>query len=403
MKKAFIIVFSALIAFTVFATTVLATPSNILYLLNWGEYIDMSLLAEFESTYHCQVVLETVTSSEAMYQKIAASTTSYDVAIPGDYTVAELHEEGLIRRLDVNNPDLPYLGAYKTSFSDDLSSLIYEYMKDEHGVYNDYFMPYFWGAYCAIYSSRPGEEEVEAALKEKGFEAFYNRNLYSSPKKIGMYDTARWILASYLLSQGLDPNITDRDGSKDDDLSPAMVEEAKSKLKEAHFDEFGNDQLKRNVATGSLDMCFTQLGDFFDTLFLSLEEGKSIEFNVVVPKVTAAFFDSMVIPSTCQNYSLANKFINFMLNPEKAYQNAKAIGYSPTLKSVVELYKEDARKGAYYFGETDSKDSLLLSDFLSRYPVYLDPLAGKKDAVYMLEPKSIRYLTTCETIFNSLA
>lgn len=68
MKK-IIIGLMGLSLFTVFAVLVLASPSNILYFLNWGEYIDMNLVQRFEQEKNCQVILETVTSSEAMYQK----------------------------------------------------------------------------------------------------------------------------------------------------------------------------------------------------------------------------------------------------------------------------------------------------------------------------------------------
>ena len=131
---------------------------------------------------------------------------------------------------------------------------------------------------------------------------FVDRSLYASPAKIGMYDTARWIVASYLMSQGKDPNLTHLDGSTEGDIEPALQTEIIEALKEAHFDEFGNDALKRNVASGSLDLCFTQLGDFFDALYLAYSEGKNeIDFNVNVPSTSAAFFDAMVIPTTCQN------------------------------------------------------------------------------------------------------
>ena len=56
MKK-IIIGLMGLSLFTVFAVLVLASPSNILYFLNWGEYIDMSLVQRFEQEKNCQVIL----------------------------------------------------------------------------------------------------------------------------------------------------------------------------------------------------------------------------------------------------------------------------------------------------------------------------------------------------------
>lgn len=401
MKKILIVALSFLICFTTFALLILSTPSTTLYLLNWGEYIDKDLVSKFEEKYHCQVIEEDVTSSEAMYQKITSQTTSYDVAIPGDYTVHQLYNEGYLRELDVLNKEYENLSSYQTIFSDGLSSLMKTYMvNEENKEFNSYFMPYFWGSYSLIYSKK--KEDVGPVMKENGFASLYDRSLFSEKVSIGMYDTARWILSSYLLSKGLDPNITSYDGKKDGDLSDEIKKDCIKALKEIAFDQFGNDSLKRNVANGSLDFCYTQLGDFFDTLYLVYSENDNpdISFDVYVPSTTAAFFDSMVIPTTCQNYTLANCFIDFMLESENAYQNANTIGYSPCLKSVVSLFEENASKGENYY--EDDKKSLPLKDFLNRYPYYLNPLYGT-EKVYMLEPKSKEYLTTCETIFNNLA
>ncbi len=403
MKKLFLSTLAFLVAFTVFAAVYLSTPSTTLYLLNWGEYIDKDLVTQFEKEYHCQVIEEDVTSSEAMYQKITSKTTNYDVAIPGDYTVHQLYNEGYLMELDVKNSEYEMLSDYQNIFSDGLTSLLKKYMVDDNGdEFNSYFMPYFWGSYSMIYSLK--NDEVGDVLKDKGFEALWNRSAFSSSVSVGMYDTARWVLASYLMGKGLNPNITSYDGREDNDLSDEIKSDCINALKTMKFDEFGNDSLKRNVANGSLDFCFTQSGDFFDALYLTYSEssGMDVNFNLYVPKVTSAFFDSMVIPTTSQNYQLANQFINFMLRKDNAYQNATSIGYSPTLKSVNTLFEENAKNGEYYYYDEDADRKLLLSDFLEAYPYYLNPLYGTEQ-VYMLEPKSREYLTTCESIMNNLA
>ena len=402
MKKVLIISLSFLVCFTIFASIVISTPSTTLYLLNWGEYIDHELVAQFEEEYHCQVIEECVTSSEAMYQKITAGSTSYDVAIPGDYTVHQLYDEGYLVNMAIDDTRYENLNNYKDIFSTQLSDLMATYMVNEEGKeFNSYFMPYFWGAYSMIYTT--SKEDVGQTLKSNGFKGLYDRSLFSSDVKIGMYDTARWIVASYLMANDYDPNITSYDGSKEDDLSTEIKNDAIEALQRVKFNEFGNDSLKRDVANGTLDFCFTQLGDFFDALYLVYDESEDdINFDVIVPETTSAFFDSMIIPKTYQNYDLANAFINFMLDPTHAYQNATAIGYSPTLKSVVSLYEEAAENGEYYYGEEGQDRSLTLKDFLAQYPMYLNPLVNSK-TVYMFEPKSNQYLTTCETVLNSLA
>lgn len=400
MKK-IIAAFSALVLFTIFAVSVLMTPNNILYFLNWGEYIDHSLIEKFQTEYHCQVIEETVTSSEAMYQKITSNTTEYDVAIPGDYTVHQLYNEGKLKQMKVDDSNYKYLSSYKTMFNSSLSNIMKTYMvNDENNEFNSYYMPYFWGAYSILYNSQ--KDDVQEVIENNGFASFYDRSLFKEDVKIGMYSTARWIVSSYLLSKGLDPNITSYDGKKENDFDSELKSDIIKNLKEIKFDEFGDDSLKRNVANGTLDFCYTQLGDFFDTLYLLCSESnvQNDNFHVYIPNTTACFFDSMVIPTTCQNETLANAFINFMMNPENAYQNARTIGYSPTLKEVDELFIKNADEGEMYY--EDSDNSLSLKEFLNKYPMYLNPLYNSKN-VYLLEPKSNDYLTTCETIFNNLA
>ncbi len=400
MKKILLISLSFLILYTTFACIVLSTPSDILYLLNWGEYIDEELVRQFEEQFHCQVIEEDVTSSEAMYQKITSKTTSYDVAIPSDYTVTELYEEGYLKELDVTNVALKNLSSYQDIFQEDLNDLIKKDMVDKEGNhFSSYFMPYFYGSYCLLYSEK--KEDVKEVIKENGFASLYDRSLYKEDVRLGMYSNARWIVSSYLLAKGYDPNITSFDGVLEDDLSDDVKQAIVDSLKTVRFDEFGDDSLKRNIANGSLDVCFTQSGDFYDVLYLSLQQKqKNISFSMNIPKKTAAFFDSMVIPSTCHDEKLANEFINYMLNPNVAYQNARTIGYSPTLKSVSDLFKEDASRGVNYY--EDDSFSYSLKDFLSDYPLYLDPLKNA-ESFTLLKPKSKDYLTTCETIFNNLA
>ncbi len=395
MKK-IISIFLFLIVFTIVSVMILNSGSgnNTLYLLNWGEYINQDLISRFEKEYNCVVVEETVTSSETMYQKIVSNTTSYDVAIPGDYMVTKLTNEGLLKPIDINNPELPNLHQ-NDMFVDELVKI-----RDKYNFSDEYSLPYFWGAYSILYNTR--YEETEKVIQENGFNALFNRDLFKEDVKIGMYSTARWTLSAYLMSQNLDPNTEDFDTQK-------IV----SAIKSANIDVWGDDQLKRQTATGKLDLAFTQLGDFFDGLWLSLEEGldvnengetglDALSFNVNVPKNTSAFFDAMVIPRTSKNYTLANQFINFMLEPQNAYENALAIGYCPTLNSVVNLYQEAAKNGKYYYENKENPSrSVSMQEFIDKYPVYLNPLVNSDiEQVTLFEPKTADYMTLCETIIN---
>lgn len=49
---------------------------------------------------------------------------------------------------------------------------------------------------------------------------------------------------------------------------------------------------------------------------------------VIPPEGSNLWFDNIVIPKTSKNQEGAYDFINFMLKPEVAKQNAEYIGYS---------------------------------------------------------------------------
>ena len=64
----------------------------VLRVYNSGEYMDTSLIEDFQKEYNCKVVYETFDSNETMYTKLQ-SGAEYDVIIPSDYMIERLISE----------------------------------------------------------------------------------------------------------------------------------------------------------------------------------------------------------------------------------------------------------------------------------------------------------------------
>ena len=114
------------------------SSGNTLTIFNWGDYIDETLIEKFEEETGIKVVYETFDSNEAMLTKIQQGGTSYDVAVPSEYTIEKMKKEGLLIPLD--HAKLPNLKYIDPRFID---------LPFDPG--NKYSIPYFWGTVGIVY------------------------------------------------------------------------------------------------------------------------------------------------------------------------------------------------------------------------------------------------------------
>ena len=74
--------------------------AGVVNVYNWGEYIDMSVLEDFEAETGIKVNYQTFESNEALYGKLAGGAGGYDVIIPSDYMIGQLIEEDMLEPLN---------------------------------------------------------------------------------------------------------------------------------------------------------------------------------------------------------------------------------------------------------------------------------------------------------------
>jgi spermidine/putrescine transport system substrate-binding protein len=223
MKKVIVLVTTVLIVLTLSAC---GGSTEKLYVLNWGDYMDLDLVEEFENEFNVEVVYEEVGSNEEMDVKIKAGTTKYDIVIPSDYMVDKLRQQDLLNEIDFS----------KLSSLDDVS-----FITDATDLYADfdfssYMVPYFWGTVGIMYNTDTVNEEDLT-----GYDVLFDTE---TSYKIGMYDSARDSVGAALLYLGYDIN-----SNVDSEL-----DEAETALKNGVFEIFGEDNLRGQVIEGNLDM-----------------------------------------------------------------------------------------------------------------------------------------------------
>ena len=74
-----------------------------IYVFNWGDYIDESVISRFEKETGIKVVYDVFSTNEDMYVKIQAGGSSYDVAFPSDYMIKRMIDEDMLEKINFDN------------------------------------------------------------------------------------------------------------------------------------------------------------------------------------------------------------------------------------------------------------------------------------------------------------
>ena len=86
-----------------FIALVLAACSDdrpVLRLYNWGDYLAQDVIEAFENEYNCKIELDTFDSNEAMYAKLTAGASGYDIVVPSSYMAKPMYDQGMLEKLD---------------------------------------------------------------------------------------------------------------------------------------------------------------------------------------------------------------------------------------------------------------------------------------------------------------
>ncbi|MBQ3150025.1 MAG: spermidine/putrescine ABC transporter substrate-binding protein [Clostridia bacterium] len=263
---------------------------------NWGEYIDMSAVYEFEKTYGIDVNYTTYASNEEMYAKVSSGAASYDIVIPSDYMIGKMIEEGLLAELDFANiPNYSLIG-------DEYKNLAFD-------PDNKYSVPYTWGTTVVMYNKSVVDP---ADVKDKSLDLLWNEK-YSG--QILMFDNPRDAFGLALHKLGYSMNTT----------NPDEWEAAAKELKKQKpiLQAYVMDQIFDKMSSGEAAIAPYYAGD----ALIIQESNPDIEY--FIPKEGANMFvDSMCVLKNSQHKTEAEMFINFMCNTDVAVMTAEMIGYA---------------------------------------------------------------------------
>ncbi|MFT9850540.1 ABC transporter substrate-binding protein [Aneurinibacillus sp. REN35] len=328
----FIVSFALLYMTTYLNSSQGYSGSNTLTIYNWGDYIDPDLVKQFEKETGIKVIYQTFDSNEAMMTKIAQGGTTFDVAVPSEYAISKMKEEKLLLPLDhAKLPNLKYINQRFMNLSFDKN--------------NQYSVPYFWGTVGIIYNP-----EMLKGKEMTSWNDLWDEDLRNN---ILLVDGAREVMGMGLNSLHYSLN----------DTNEAHLQEAKQKLDTLtpNVKAIVGDEIKMLLANEEAAVGVVWSGDASEIM----DENEKLDY--VVPKEGSnLWFDNMVIPKTARNLEGAHQFINFMLEPEHAAQNAEYVGYSTPNEKAMEYLPEEIASDTRFYPEPSVTEKLEVYENLGK-------------------------------------
>ena len=123
------------------------------------------------------------------------------------------------------------------------------------------------------------------------------------------------------------------------------------------------DEIKMYMINEEASVAVTFSGEAADMMW----ENEHLHY-VIPPEGSNLWFDNIVMPKTVKNKEGAYDFINFMLEPENAAQNAEYIGYSTPNEEAKALLPKDISSDEQFYPSDDTISHLeVYKDLGSKY------------------------------------
>ena len=279
-----------------------AAPDGALTLriLNWNNFIAPGLLKVFEQRHGVTVSEDTFGSMEELTHLISERPGLYDVIVPTSHFVSQLRARGLLATLDKTR--LPHARNVDPMF-----------MSATHDPGSRYCVAYLWSQLVVAYHPARVLGPIER------WSDLFSR---VRPGRIALLRESREMLGIALLILGHSPNTTD----------PAEVKAARDYLaaRAAHVHTYAPDTGQDLLESGLVDAVVEWSGD---VAALRQRRPEIRQVNPAEGSVLSAA--SLCVPRASRHRELAERLIDFLLEPASGAAIAMASGFpTPNVAAV---------------------------------------------------------------------
>ena len=305
-----------------------------LHIYTWSDYIAPDVKAGFEKALGCRIIIDTFDSNEAMYAKLKAGGTGYDIITPTSYQIATMAREKMIVELD--HRKVPNLADFDSRFAPQIIDRTFKYN-----------IPYSvtYGGFVYL------KNKIPAGAAADSWDILANPALKG---RVTLLDVIRETTGGALMFLGHSINST----------NPAEIAAATEKVLEwrSNIRKFDAESYKTEVPSGASFLAHGYSTDSVQVIVGDEDEGLEARPDIafVLPKEGFSIaFDEMVLAAGAPRPDLAYAFMNYIYDGEVAKVNMEFICGPVPVKKGIDMLDEEYRNLIILDGETIARGQVL--------------------------------------------
>jgi Spermidine/putrescine-binding periplasmic protein len=310
----------------------LAAEEKVVNVYNWSDYIDQSILTDFERETGIKVVYDVFDSNDILESKLLAGNTGYDVVVPSDTFLQRQVKAGVFQKLNKSKlPNLANMWDVITTRTEGF----------DPG--NAYSVNYMWGTTGFGYNA----DKIHARMPNAPVDSWrmiFDPEVVSKLADCGVYmlDAGDEMIPAALNYIGEDPA----------SHNPDLIKKVETVLMaiRPYIQKFHSSEYINALANGDICLAVGWSGDILQARERAEEAKNNVTINYVIPKEGALmWFDQMAIPKDAPHSENAHIFINYMMRSEVIAKASNSVNYANGNKaSQVLLHKNVSVDPAIY-------------------------------------------------------
>ncbi len=297
---------------------------RVLNIYNWTDYIDPAVIERFTRETGIAVRYDTYDSLETLEGKLLAGNSGYDVVVPtSEPTFSRLIRAGALQPLD--RAAVPHL-------ADEDPALLKRVESSDPG--NHYGAIYLWGT-IGLGEIPDQIKALDPAAPLDSWSLLLDpaNAKRLAPCGITMMDSATDVIPSVLKYLGHDP-----DSTTAPDL--ADVEQALMAIRPS-IRNFASGGAIEALAANETCLAFIYSGDAIQAGARAREAGQKPVAFAAPREFAQLWFDMLAIPTDAPHAGAANRFINFILQPDVMAAITNRVRYPNALPASRPLVQPD--------------------------------------------------------------